>query len=136
MAVDTAPLIYFLVDAAGRASIAEKLLQLGASGTLQLVVSVLTEAELLVAPLRAQDATSTQTVRALIDGPAGFKVIAVEREIAYRAAELRARHGFKLPDAITAASAIESGCTILVGNDRVFKRLDSSIVYLHLDEFI
>ncbi|MEO7804513.1 MAG: hypothetical protein ABIS18_09245, partial [Actinomycetota bacterium] len=42
-----------------------------------LVASVVTEAELLVAPLRTGDPVSIAVVRSLLDGPAGFSVVEV-----------------------------------------------------------
>jgi predicted nucleic acid-binding protein len=39
-----------------------------------------------------------------------------------RAAEIRAQHGFKTPDAIHLAAAIESGCDRFLTNDRRLAR--------------
>jgi predicted nucleic acid-binding protein len=98
------------------------------------VLSVITEAELLVGPLKARDDTAARAIGALLDGPAGFEVVSVSREIARNAAALRAAHGLGLADAIVAATALASGCTALMGNDTTLRRLSDQLTYLHLDE--
>ena len=45
--------------------------------------------------------------------------------VANRAAELRARWNLGTPDAIIAATAIETRCTHLVTNDPAFRRVEN-----------
>lgn len=132
LGIDTAPLVYFLAGDAPWDRAVERLLALAAAGNLRLVVSVVTEAELLVGALKlgAQGAT---TVAELLDGP-GIEVVPLSRPMAREAARLRARHGLGLADAVVAATALSSGCTALVGNDRAFRRLGDRLAYLHLDD--
>jgi predicted nucleic acid-binding protein len=40
-----------------------------------------------------------------------------------RAAEIRARHGLRTPDAIMVATAIESGATLAVTNDDAWRKV-------------
>ena len=57
VAIDTGPLIYFLSGDTNRAPIVRRLLAAASRGEIQIVVSTITEAELLVAPLRQSDRT-------------------------------------------------------------------------------
>lgn len=76
----------------------------------RLLVSTSVYAEVLVRPLLAGTAA---TVDNFIDG-IGAQVVAVDRAIARRAAELRARHSaLRLPDAFSLATALVSGGELL-----------------------
>ncbi len=131
IAVDTAPLIYFLGGYAPRDAVAEELLTQAASGAVEVVASVVTEAELLVGALRTGPAEAG-VVGQLFDGP--IRAVPVGRETARRAAEIRAEHGLRMVDAIVAATALLEGCTALLGNDRSFRRLEGTLTYLHVDD--
>ena len=50
--------------------------------------------------------------------------IAPDLEIAGTAAELRAAHRLRTPDALQAATAVRAQATGLVTNDAVFRRVD------------
>jgi predicted nucleic acid-binding protein len=49
------------------------------------------------------------------------EIIPLTREVIERATEIRARYGFKPPDAIHLAAAVVSGCDVFFTNDH---RLD------------
>jgi len=48
-------------------------------------------------------------------------VIPVSKDVLIASAELRAKTGLPLPDAIHAVTAIETGCASIVSNDRSFR---------------
>ena len=100
---------------------------------MQLFTSAVTETEILVGPLRAGDAHALAAARALFASSSVLAVVDVDRDVALASATIRARHDLKLPDAIVAGTAQALACTLLVGNDTVFRRLDD-IEYLHLDD--
>jgi len=54
-----------------------------------------------------------------------WRVIALDHDIACRAAVLRAMYRLKLPDAMQAASALAIEADALVTHDRDFSRLES-----------
>lgn len=134
IALDTAPLIYFLGGYGPRDAVVEEILVRASEGRIEVVVSVVTEAELLVGALgpRGGDATA---IDRLLDGP-GIEVVPVTRSTARVAASLRARQRLRLADAVVAATALTAGCTALVGNDRAFRRLDDRLAYVHLDDLV
>jgi predicted nucleic acid-binding protein len=106
-------------------------------GQASLIVSVVTEAELLVRPEREDDAEAKQRIADLLSED-GIYVAGVDRRIARRAAALRAR--FKgerkvgLPDAIIVATAIETRCDVIVGNDKDWRGWTLEVPYVHLDD--
>ncbi len=134
VAIDTAPLIYFLNGDEVRAPLVRPVLAASAAREIDLVVSVVTEAELLIAPLRSGDDRTVSVVSRLLDGPADISVAPVGREIGRLAAHIRSEIGLRLADALIAATAISSGCTALLGNDEKLRRLGDRIEYLHLDD--
>ena len=93
-------------------------------GEAEVVVSVITEAELLVRPLGDGNFDAVERVGDLLSED-GFRVVAVDRRIARRAAALRAEHRLGLPDAIIAATAIVTNCEAVISNDSAWQRLDS-----------
>jgi predicted nucleic acid-binding protein len=59
-----------------------------------------------------------------------LRLVAVTRSVLVRAAEMRARHGLRTPDAIMLATAIETGATLAVTNDDAWKKVKEVDVLL------
>jgi predicted nucleic acid-binding protein len=90
-----------------------------ASGTV--VTSRLARLECRVKPLRDGDAE----LLARFDGffaRAGLELIEVAADVLERATELRARHGFRTPDAIHLATALEANADVFLTGDRTLAR--------------
>jgi predicted nucleic acid-binding protein len=118
--VDTAPLIYLLEDHPRFAAQFVALFEAAEQGRITIAISTITVAELLVGPLKlGQDALAKRYEKAL----GAFDVIPVSLEIASTAARLRASTGLRLPDALQAATALETGAAALVTHDRDFSKL-------------
>lgn len=84
-------------------------------GTELLVVAALT------GPLKTGDKLLVQAYeRALA---AEIRLLPISRSVLRTAAELRAAHALKTPDAIHAATAIAGGCSMFVTNDPAFTRV-------------
>jgi len=96
-----------------------------------------TEAELLVYAEQPQSSDATEVIRDLLSED-GIYVINTDRRIAKRAAQIRGaalRQGtdkrMAIPDAIIIATAIETGCDAIVGNDAAWRgRTEIPFVYL------
>jgi hypothetical protein len=56
-----------------------------------------------------------------------MEIVALSREVMGRATEIRARYGFKTPDAVHLAAAIVTSCDVFLTNDH---RLDRFPVFL------
>lgn len=89
------------------------------------VTSTITMTELLVQPYRDRDNDLADQFYALLSTYPHLEWVAPSLEIADLAARLRAVHRFRTPDAIQAATAIQSHATALITNDAVFKRIDA-----------
>ena len=91
------------------------------SGSLVLVTSEITLAEILVRPMKEGNATKQKTYAELIESTDGSLAVPIERGILIRAAEIRANTKLKLPGAIHAATAMSAGCTTFLTNDKQFR---------------
>jgi predicted nucleic acid-binding protein len=114
-------------------------------------LSSIVRLELLVQPLKTKDVLEMRRVIALTRRTQGVAVFGMTDDMVAVGAEVRARTGMKLPDALVAASAALTNCDALVGNDTQFKRLEilgdsfrSELTgllvrvptYIHIDEVV
>lgn len=99
------------------------------------VTSTITMTELLVRPYGQNDQLLADEYNGLLSRYPHLKWIAPSLEVADLAAQLRAKHNLRTPDAIQAATAMHAGATGLVTNDAVFKRLPGFEVIV-LEELI
>ena len=120
VALDSAPLIYFLEDHRILAPRFAPLFEAEAEGGIGIVISAIALAEVLAGPLKSGNEALANRYRRAMEM---WQVVAVDAELAVLAARLRAAHGLRLPDAIHAATAISAGCAALVTHDRDFSRL-------------
>ncbi len=83
--------------------------------------SELTLCEVLVPAFRANNTGLLALYRQFIETSGAFELIPTSRETYVRASLFRSLYGLKTPDAIHMASAIESGCTAFLTNDKPLK---------------
>jgi predicted nucleic acid-binding protein len=102
---------------------------------LRVLVSVMTEAELLVRPYRTRDEDAIQRITDLLSEP-GITVVEVTRSIARTAARLHTENGLRMPDAIIVATAVETRCDVIVGNDHAWSKHPVGVNYLLLDDLV
>ena len=92
-------------------------------GQLSGVTSTITMTELLVPAYRHEDERQINDFYALFSRYPNLEWIPASLEIADKAAELRALHNLRTPDALQAATAVHSGATGFVTNDPAFTRI-------------
>lgn len=103
----------------------------------QAVTSTITMLELLVQPYRISDIDLVNRFYALLSTYPNLEWIAPTLEIADQAARLRAEFQLKTPDAIQAATALDSQATGFISNDPVFKRVEvEDLEVVILDELL
>ena len=100
------------------------------------LVFTLVEMEVLVKPLREQDEPARERAEFFFRAMPNLSVRGVDRGVARRAALIRAMTRLPAPDAIIVATALESGCDAIVGNDRRMARQSTAIPYLCLDDYV
>ncbi len=87
----------------------------------EIVTSELTICEALVAPFRSNNTALISGYRRFIEESGAFELRPTNRETYVRASLYRAQMGFKTPDAIHIATAVEAGCAVFVTNDKPLK---------------
>ncbi len=129
IAFDTNILIYFFEGLDPQASKTEKILQAIMRGKDEGILSTVTVAEVLTGFYLSGDNSKASKARNLLSDLtlSGFKIAPLTFEIADLAANLRAKRGGKLPDAIIIATAIDQGASIVYSQDRDFQRFAKDI---------
>ena len=92
--------------------------------TSRAVTSTITMTELLVQPYRDFDEHRVNQFLGLLSTFPNLDWIAPSLEIADIAARIRALHRLRTPDALQAATAVQTLATGLVTNDSVFERVE------------
>jgi predicted nucleic acid-binding protein len=133
--LDTNAFIYFLDGEAPYFAALLPLFRRVQAGDLSVIVSVITEAELLVRPERDYNEAAKERIADLLSED-GMFVVPVDRRIARRAAALRGRERFRLADAIIVATAIETGCEAIVGNDGEWSKRVVDVPFVRLDDIV
>lgn len=129
IALDTNILIYFFEGIEPEASKTEKILQAITKGKDECILSTITVAEVLTGFYLAKDSSKAIKAKNLLSDLTlnGFKIIPVTFEIADIAANLRAKKGGKLPDALIVATAIYHGAAVVYSQDRDLQRFAHDI---------
>lgn len=117
--VDTCLVIY-LIEGAPQFQSAAIAAITSASATDVFCVSDLVRMECLILPIRTNDAVRQSTFERQL---ALFTSLPMTAAVFDLAAELRARHNLKTPDALHAACAMQHGCDELWTNDQRFAAL-------------
>lgn len=105
-------------------------------GTLRGVTSAVTLMELTVHPWRAGYGAVAREYEALLVNFPNLTIVDVTRDVARRAAQLRAAYGIGPTDAIQAAAALAQRATAFVTNDLGLRRLEPILEVVILDDFI
>lgn len=87
-----------------------------------MVLSAITEAELLVKPERDGNREAVEMIEDFLSED-GIYVVEMSRSIARRAARLRPVNRISIADAVIMATAIETGCDLLLGNDTAWTKV-------------
>lgn len=124
--LDSAPLIYLVENVS---PYVEQLVQrLSPEGVYQ-VCSDLTRLECRVKPIRDKQAALLAAFDSYFSEIIS-ETVSLSSSVMNKATEIRARYGFKTPDAIHLACAIESDCDIFLTNDDQLKKFDEIVVEL------
>lgn len=115
--LDAAPVIYAVEQVAPFFPVVDA--RLSTAGVV-LVASELTRMECRVKPVREGNADLLKDYDDFF-ADAVAEVVALSREVVDRATEIRARYGFKTPDAVHLGAAVVTGCDAFLTNDH---RLD------------
>ena len=126
--VDTAPIIYFIEENPYFGNAASEIFDMMSKGRIEVVTSVLTLIEVLTKPLKTGNHEIAETYKDFFYNSKGFYVANVDNNIAELAAKIRAKHGFKTPDALQLATFEALACDVFITNDIQLKRYDETKV--------
>jgi predicted nucleic acid-binding protein len=132
--LDTAPLIYFMEEAPRFLRPLTTVFEWIDEGRLEAITSYLTLMEVLVKPLRVGDADLARQYRDVLTRSRNLSLHPLDQEVGESSAEIRARYGFKTPDAVQLATALCHGAQVFVTNDKPLKQF-KGIEVVVLDEF-
>ena len=124
VAFDASSIIYYVEEHEQFHAVVEPVFLKIAAQDATAHLSFVTLMEILVGPLRDRHIELANRYRDVLSDDIDFALHPVDRLIAERAASIRAQLRLRTPDAIVAASALESGCSHLVTNNPVFRRED------------
>jgi predicted nucleic acid-binding protein len=129
IALDTNVLIYFFEGIEPQAGKVEKILNTFMKRQNEGIVSTITIAEVLTGFYLTGDALKAAKAKKLLSDWTlnCFKIIPVTFEIADLAANLRAKRGGRLPDALIVATAINQSVSIAYSQDKDFQRYGKDI---------
>lgn len=133
VALDTAPLIYYIEEHPRYLPLLDPFFDALDSGALHAVTSTMTLLEVLVRPLRQNDLLLARRYRDILLDLQWLYTVALSASIAEGAAHLRAAHRLTPPDAVQLATALNEGATAFLTNDARLPRLPNLRTLL-LDE--
>ncbi len=123
VALDTSVFIYHLEANPKYLPLTDCIFSWLDSKTSTAVTSVITITELLVKPYRESHEESAAKCYALLSTYPNLEWISPTLEIADLAAEIRAIHRLRAPDALLAATSIHAKATAFLTNDSAFERV-------------
>ncbi|MFQ6074798.1 MAG: type II toxin-antitoxin system VapC family toxin [Candidatus Bathyarchaeia archaeon] len=133
-ALDSNVLIYLLEDIEPYADVVEKLLRSFMRRENVGVISTVSVAEILTGFYASGDEKRGDEAKKLLEDLAhdGLEFVQLTFEIADLAAQLRARRGGRLPDALIVATAIEKGAEVVYSQDEDLQRFNEDIKVVKL----
>jgi len=134
--LDTAVFIYHLEGHPQYSPLTRTILTAVQAGVCQSVVSTVTIMELTVHPWRMNRADVARQYEILLANFPNLKLVDVSRDVARRAAQLRAQYNLRPADALLVATALLNQATLWVTNDKKLKRLEPEITVFSLNDFL
>lgn len=124
VAIDTNLFIYIMEKHPQYMEMAKEIFQQIEKGTVHGITSILVLTEVLTKPMKENNENLARSYKAAISTFPNLTVKFIDTEICLVAAQLRAKYGFKTPDAIFIATAIDEGADVFITNDIRLKKMD------------
>lgn len=134
--LDTAIFIYHLEAHPRYLPLTQELLAGVQAGRWTAITSTVTVMELTVRPWQMDRPAVAREYETLLAHFPHLTLADVTRDVARRAAQLRARYRLRPADALQVATALVHGATAFVTNDRALKRLTPALDVIVLDDLI
>lgn len=134
--LDTSIFIYHLEANPTYLPLTRRVLNSVESGQCSAVVSTVTLMELTVHPWRVNRADVARQYEVLLINFPNLSLIDLTRDIARKAAQLRAKHNVRPADALQMATALINEATAWISNDKRLIRLEPEIDVVILDDYV
>jgi predicted nucleic acid-binding protein len=134
LGLDTAVFIYHLEAHPRYLSLTQELLTGVQSGRWSAITSIVTLMEVTVRPWQLNRMAVAREYEVLLAHFPHLLLAEVTRDVARRAAQLRAHYRLRPADALQVATALIYGATAFVTNDRLLARLTSDLEVVILDD--
>ena len=135
LAIDTAPIIYFVEAHPVFDHIVTEIFQSIDAGEITGFTSVITLCEVITKPLSLQDTQLADRYRALLIESLHFNCCDINSQIAESAGQLRAQYQLRTPDALQIAVAIHAECDAFLTNDKRLRQVNE-IQIIVLDDLV
>jgi predicted nucleic acid-binding protein len=132
--IDTAPIIYFIEKHPKYMNLLHPLFIEIDAGNIEAITSTITLLEVLVLPLRNNNEILAEQYREILLYSEGLTTFEIFHEVSELAANLRAKHNIKTPDALQISTGITYKANLFLTNDPSLKRIPD-IKVLVLDDF-
>ena len=99
------------------------------------VTSIVTLIETCVQPQRDGRSDLVRIYEQTLLNSRQVQMVSIDIALARRAVQIRAQHGFRVPDALQLSAALEHGATLFVTNDRRMKKV-TELPVLILDDYV
>jgi predicted nucleic acid-binding protein len=133
--LDTGIFIYHFEAHPRYLPLTQKLLTGVQAGQWTAITSIITVMELTVHPWQMGRSSVAREYEALLIHFPNLTLVDVNRDVARRAAQLRAHYNVRPADALQVATALLEGATTFVTNDRKLTWLSQEIEIIVLDDF-
>jgi predicted nucleic acid-binding protein len=134
LCIDTMVFIYYVEANPTYLPMIEPVFRQVTDAGLAIISSYLTLLEVLVQPLKLGRKDIAEQYREILLNTNGLQLIPLDRVTAERAAEIKAAHGFRTPDAIQLAAALAGGADAFLTNDRRLRTYNAVEIFW-LDDF-
>lgn len=118
IALDTVIFIYWIEESPAYLSRIEPLFHAVDRGEVEIVTSAITLLEVLVVPYRTGKVALAERYEQLLTRAEHLRLVDIDRQQLRAAAQLRALHGIRTPDAFQLAAGLATRSTTLITNDR------------------
>ena len=133
--IDSSPFIYYVEEHPKYVSVASAIFDATDQHVISAVTSTISMLEILVKPFRENNALLVHAIYSLATRHPHLAWIPPDLSVAGRGAKLRAHYNLRTADAIQIATALESGATGFVTNDRRLSRV-TELDVLVLDDVL
>lgn len=123
VALDIAPLIYFIEEHPTYLAVVEPFFRAMDESQLSVITSTVTLLEVLVFPIAQRNNEAINKYREVLLSAHGLATVDLSPVIAVEAAQLRAMYNIPTPDAIQLGTALHMNATAFLTNDRALRKV-------------